>query len=163
MLRTALLFVRSAVRLVYAKLPGPVSVGRPTARRKGKVHREPQLSARKRISKQLHYSAVRTIQQATCNPAYSIPSYWSSLQGGEWLKRGGKARQQHRTPSASSEPVRIGPGFAGAALQRGALRLRPGCRLGPARLAGAVAQADGPAKGKACREWVSTAHPRQRC
>jgi hypothetical protein len=24
----------------------------------------------------------------TGNPPYSIPSYWSSLQGGEWLTRG---------------------------------------------------------------------------
>ena len=82
----------------------------------------------------------------TGNPPYSIPSYWSSLQAGESLKRGANARRPHRTPWASSEPVRIGPGFAGAALQRGALRLRPGCWLGPARLAGAVAKADGSAR-----------------
>jgi hypothetical protein len=31
------------------------------------------------------------MQQSTGNPAYSIPSYWSSLQGGEWLKRGARA------------------------------------------------------------------------
>ncbi len=41
-----------------------------------------QLSAHKSISKLLHYSAVRTIQQSTGNPAYSIASYWSSLQEG---------------------------------------------------------------------------------
>jgi hypothetical protein len=58
-----------------------------------------------------------TIQQSIGNPAYSIPSYWSSLQGGEWLKRGGQRTPP--APWASSEPVRIGPGFAGAALQRG--------------------------------------------
>jgi hypothetical protein len=62
---------------------------------KGKVHREPQLSAPKSISKLLHYSAVRTIQQSTGNPAYSIASYWSSLRGGGWLKRAGQ-----RTPAA---------------------------------------------------------------
>ena len=73
------------------------------ARRKGMVHREPQLSARKGISKLLHYSAVRTIR--TGNPAYSIASYWSSLRGGEWLKRGGQRAPAHRAPWASSEPV----------------------------------------------------------
>jgi methyltransferase family protein len=77
-----------------AAFAGKLPADRP-ARRKGKVHREPQLWARKSISKLLHYSAVCTIQQSTGNPAYSIPSYWSSLQGGEWLKRGGQ-----RTPAA---------------------------------------------------------------
>ena len=46
-------------------------------------------------------------------------------------------------PSAIQE----GRGFAGAALQRGARRLRPGCWLGPARLAGAEAETDGSAGG----------------
>jgi hypothetical protein len=142
MLRTALLFVRSAVRLVYAELPGPVAVGRPTARRKGKVHRESQLSARKSISKLLHYSAVRTIQQATGKPAYSIPSYWSSLQGGEWLKRGGQ-----RTPAA---PYPVGLIRAGTnrawICWRGSAARWPAAQAGMLAGAGALSGCSGPGR-----------------
>jgi hypothetical protein len=95
-----------------------------------------RLSANCSITKSIvaQYSTGYTALQVTSHVRFRRIGRPS--REGSGCSAGANARQQHGTPWASSERVRIGPGFAGAALQRGALRLRPRYWLGPGALSG---------------------------